>query len=102
MRKIWVSSSKKNSRERPNSRRKAKQAQRSSGTRQRFMRPYCRRSGSAGVRELVADAPRREDERRRLRIDLDLPPETADDGVNGPLGHVGVVGPHFREQRGAA
>ncbi len=54
------------------------------------------------VGELVADAPCGQEQTRILRIDFDLFPHAADDGIHGALGHVFVIAPDMLEKRRAA
>src|SRR5205823_11202178 len=93
-RKICVSSSKKNSRERPNPSRKAKSARRTRAQRARTMpASYPARRRSLHVGELVADAPGGQDQLRILRLALDFFAQAADNGVDGALGHEHFVAP---------
>lgn len=59
-------------------------------------------TGGLRVGELVADAPRGEDERRLPRIGLELLAQTADDGVDGAFGDVCVAAPDGLQQAGPA
>ena len=52
-------------------------------------------SPSETVRELVADAPGREDQLRVARVLLDLAAQPADHGVHRAVGDVDVVRPHL-------
>src|SRR4026208_2603384 len=59
-------------------------------------------ASSACLRELVSDAPRREDQLRVVGIELDLAPQPADRDVDGPLAGVRVLAPDVLQQRRAA
>ena len=74
------------------------------GVQQRAGRDHLHRHAAAsiGVGELVADAPRGENQLRIVRIDFHFLAQPADHAVDGPFGDVGVAAPDLRQQRGAA
>ena len=66
-------------------------------------RASARRRGSpVSFAELVAHAPRRDDELRVVRIELDLPPQAADGDVHRAKAGLRIMTPGVLEQRRAA